>query len=140
MEADPVLVGSEQGGRVLELSVEAGAHVKQGDPIFVLESEEQEASVASARARLQEAEARLADAKSEVQRPDEIHVLEAALAQAQAMLQQANNNLARRPCSAKAGSRKPSSTTPSPSMTAIRPRWPRPRSASRQPSFRAGRT
>jgi len=95
MEADLVLVGSEQGGRVLELSVEEGAHVKQGDPIFVLESEEQEASVASARARLQEAEARLADAKSEVQRPDEIHVLEAALAQAQAMLQQANNNLDR---------------------------------------------
>ena len=64
MEADLVLVGSEQGGRVAALSVEEGAHVKQGDPIFVLESEEQEASVAAARARVQEAEARLADAKA----------------------------------------------------------------------------
>ena len=95
MEADLVLVGSEQGGRVLALSVEEGASVKQGDAIFVLESSEQEASVEAAKARVQEAEARLADAKAEVQRPDEIRVLEAALAQAQAMLEQANNNLDR---------------------------------------------
>jgi HlyD family secretion protein len=95
MEADLVLVGSEQGGRVLALSVEEGNNVKQGDPIFVLESEEQEASVAAAKARVQEADARLADARAEVQRPDEIRVLEAALAQSQAMLQQANNNLER---------------------------------------------
>jgi HlyD family secretion protein len=95
MEADLVLVGSEQGGRVLALSVEEGASVKQGDAIFVLESSEQEASVEAAKARVQEAEARLADAKAEVQRPDEIKVLEAALAQAQAMLEQANNNLDR---------------------------------------------
>jgi len=95
MEADLVLVGSEQGGRVSSLSVEEGASVKQGDPIFVLESEEQEASVAAARSRLQESEARLADAKAELQRPDEIHVLEAALAQTQAMLQVATNNLER---------------------------------------------
>lgn len=95
MEADLVLVGSEQGGRIAALSVEEGARVKQGDPIFVLESEEQEASVAAARARVQEAEARLADAKAEVQRPGEIEILDASLAQAKAMLQQANNNLDR---------------------------------------------
>ena len=45
--------------------------------------------------RVTEAEARLADAKAEVQRPDEIEVLEAALAQAQAMREQADNNLDR---------------------------------------------
>jgi HlyD family secretion protein len=95
MEADLVLVGSEQGGRVLALSVDEGASVEQGDPVFTLESSEQEASVEAAKARMQEAEARLADAKAEVQRPDEIRVLEAALAQAQAMLEQANNNLDR---------------------------------------------
>jgi len=95
MEADLVLVGSEQGGRVATLSVEEGASVQQGDPIFVLESEEQEASVAAARARVQEAEARLADAKAEVQRPGEIEILDASLHQAQAMLEQANNNLER---------------------------------------------
>jgi HlyD family secretion protein len=95
MEADLVLVGSEQGGRVAELSVEEGDGVALGDPIFTLESSEQEASVAAARARVQEAEARLADAKAEVQRPDEIKVLEAALNEARAMLQVASNNLDR---------------------------------------------
>ena len=95
IEADLVLVGSEQGGRVADLSVEEGAAVKQGDPVFTLESAEQEASVATAKARVAEAEARLADAKAEVQRPDEIRVLEAALAQAQAMLQVSTNNLER---------------------------------------------
>jgi HlyD family secretion protein len=95
MEADLVLVGSEQGGRVASLSVEEGASVKQGDPIFVLESSEQEASVAAARARVQEAEARLADAKAEIQRPDEIEVLQASLNEAKAMLQVASNNLER---------------------------------------------
>ena len=57
------------------LTVEEGDSVKQGDPIFVLESSEQEASVAAARSRVQEAEARLADVKAEIQRPDEIKVL-----------------------------------------------------------------
>jgi HlyD family secretion protein len=95
MEADLVLVGSEQGGRVLTLGVEEGDQVKQGDAVFTLESEEQEAAVAAAKARLHEAEARLADAKAQLQRPDEIEVLEAALAQAKAMLQVASNNLDR---------------------------------------------
>ncbi|HSD93668.1 MAG TPA: HlyD family efflux transporter periplasmic adaptor subunit [Methyloceanibacter sp.] len=95
MEADLVLVGSEQGGRVLTLSVEEGDRVKQGDPIFTLESSEQEASVAAAKARVAEAEARLADAKAEVQRPDEIEILAAALEEAKAMLQVATNNLER---------------------------------------------
>ena len=92
MEADLVLVGSEQGGRVASLTVEEGDQVKQGDPVFTLESSEQEASVEAARARVQEAEARLADVKAEVQRPDEIKVLEAALNEAKAMLQVATNN------------------------------------------------
>src|SRR4026207_829507 len=50
VEADLVLVGSEQGGRVATLSVEEGDHVKKGDPIFTLESSEQAASVPAAKA------------------------------------------------------------------------------------------
>src|SRR6476469_2052440 len=95
MEADFVLVGSEQAGRIASLTVDEGAHVKQGDPIFTLESSEQEASVEAARARVQEADARLADVKADLQRPDEIHVLEASLNEAKAMLQVATNNLDR---------------------------------------------
>jgi len=95
MEADLVLVGSEQGGRVATLDVDEGDHAKKGDPIFTLESSEQAASVAAAKAHVEEAEARLADAKAQLQRPDEIQVLQASLEQAQAMLQQASNNLDR---------------------------------------------
>src|SRR5574338_1452108 len=91
MEADLVLVGSEQGGRVATLSVEEGNHVKQGDPIFTLESSEQEAAVAAAKSRVEQAEAQLADVKAELQRPEEITVLEAALNEAKAMLVVSNN-------------------------------------------------
>ena len=41
MEADLVLVGSEQGGRVETLSVEEGDSVEKDAPIFTLESTEQ---------------------------------------------------------------------------------------------------
>ena len=95
MEADLVLIGSEQGGRVETLSVEEGDSVKTGAPVFTLESTEQEASVAAAKARVTEAEARLADAQAQLQRPSEIEVLEASLNEAKAMLQVASNNLDR---------------------------------------------
>jgi HlyD family secretion protein len=87
MEANLVLVGSEQGGRVETLAVREGDSVEQGAPIFTLESEAQEAEVAAARARVTEAEAHFADAKQQMQRPGEIEVLDASLAQAKAMLQ-----------------------------------------------------
>jgi HlyD family secretion protein len=95
MEADLVLVGSEQGGRIDALSVKEGDAVRPGDAVFTLESSEQEAAVAAAKSRLAEAEARLADLKAEVQRPSEIEVLEAALSRAKAQLQQAKTNLER---------------------------------------------
>jgi HlyD family secretion protein len=95
MEADLVLVGSEQGGRVATLAVEEGQSVENGTPLFTLESEAQEAEVAAAGARVQEALARLADVKAELQRPGEIEVLEASLNQTKAMLQQASTTLDR---------------------------------------------
>ncbi len=85
MEADLVLVGSEQGGRIETLSVQEGDSVEPGAAIFTLESREQEAQIAAAKARVAEAEARLADAKQQMQRPGEIEVLDASLAQAKAM-------------------------------------------------------
>jgi len=95
MEADLVLVGSEQEGRVATLSVQEGDSVKQGDLVFTLESSEQEASVNAAKSRVAEAEAKLADAKAQMQRPREIEVLQAALTRAQAMMKQSATNLER---------------------------------------------
>lgn len=95
MEADLVLVGSEQAGRIATLAVAEGNTVAAGDPIFTLESSEQEAAAAAARARLVEAEARLGDAEAEIQRPGEVEVLEAALARTKAMVQQSRLDLER---------------------------------------------
>lgn len=95
MEADLVLVGSEQGGRIDTLAIKEGDPAKQGDPIFTLESSEQEAAVAAAKSRLIEAKARLADLKAEMQRPSEIEVLEAVLDRTKASLKQSATNLAR---------------------------------------------
>jgi HlyD family secretion protein len=95
MEADLVLVGSEQGGRVETLSVMEGDSVEQGAPIFTLESKAEQAEMAAAKARVAEAEARLADAKQQMQRPSEIEVLEASLRQAKAMLEQSTLQLDR---------------------------------------------
>src|SRR6478735_951947 len=88
MEADLVLVGSEQGGRVETLSVQEGDNIDKGTAIFTLESTEQEAEVAAA-------EARLADARQQMQRPGEIEVLNAALAQVKAILQMSTLTLDR---------------------------------------------
>ena len=95
MEAELVLVGSEQGGRIETLSVQEGDSVEPGAPIFTLESTEQEAQIAAAKARVAEAEARLADTKQQMQRPREVEVLEAALAQAKAMQEQSTLRLDR---------------------------------------------
>jgi HlyD family secretion protein len=95
MEADLVLVGSEQGGRIETLSVKEGDAVEAGDPVFALESSQQEAAVSAAKSRFAEAEARLADLRAEVQRPSEIEVLEAALARARASLQKSETDLQR---------------------------------------------
>lgn len=95
MEADLVLIGSEQGGRVEMLSVKEGDGIAQGAPIFTLESEAQIAEVAAARSRVTEAEARLADAKQQMQRPSEVEVLEASLRQTKAMFEQSTLHLGR---------------------------------------------
>lgn len=95
MEADLVLVGSEQKGRVLTQLVEEGDRVQKDQPLFTLESEAQEAEVAAARSRVTEAEARLADVQQTMQRPGEIEVLEASLNQSRAMLQNSKFTLER---------------------------------------------
>jgi HlyD family secretion protein len=95
MEADLVLVGSEQKGRVLTQLVEEGDRVAKDQPLFTLESEAQEAEVHAAQARVSEAEARLADVRQTMQRPGEIEVLDASLKQTRAMLQNSKFTLER---------------------------------------------
>jgi HlyD family secretion protein len=59
-----VRVGAERGGRLLRVLVEEGAHVRRGQLLAEIESDELRAALAEARARVAEAEAeaRLSDA------------------------------------------------------------------------------
>lgn len=57
IESEPVRVASPIGGKLLQLSVERGSQVKQGQPLFVLEQTSEQAAVAEAQARLAQAEA-----------------------------------------------------------------------------------
>lgn len=57
IEAEPVRVASPIGGHLLQLSVERGAQVQQGQSLFVLEQTSEQAAVTEAQARLAQAEA-----------------------------------------------------------------------------------
>ncbi|MEP9355679.1 HlyD family efflux transporter periplasmic adaptor subunit [Xanthobacter sp. KR7-65] len=78
VEGDLVFVGPTEPGRVKELLVDEGAVVKAGQVLAKVEDDLQLADRDAAAAQLKEAEARLADARAPLQRPEEIAVLEAS--------------------------------------------------------------
>ncbi|GMW00239.1 MAG: hypothetical protein AMXMBFR84_13770 [Candidatus Hydrogenedentota bacterium] len=75
--------GSRVGGRVLEVLVTEGCAIKKGDVLVRLQSDEQTALVAAAKARLDQAEATLLKIENGV-RPEELKRIEAAASQAEA--------------------------------------------------------
>lgn len=72
MEAELVLVGPEESGRVDTLSVKEGGRVRKGDPLFTLESDAQKASLAAAKGRLEEAESSLTLSKVSLERAKDL--------------------------------------------------------------------
>jgi len=68
MEAELVLVGAEEGGRIGTLTVKEGSRVTKGDALFTLESDSQQASLAAAQGRLEETEAALKLSKVSLER------------------------------------------------------------------------
>ena len=86
VEADLLFVGADEPGRLVTLSVKEGMAVKEGSPLFQLQTDIQEAELQQARAALDEAQARLAKAEAAQQRPEEVAVLEAQEARAKAAL------------------------------------------------------
>ncbi|HEX6980974.1 MAG TPA: HlyD family efflux transporter periplasmic adaptor subunit [Alphaproteobacteria bacterium] len=95
VEAPPVLVGPEEGGRLVKLAVDEGDQVAAGALVFVVDQTIYEAEVAATRARFAEAEARLADLRAQQQRPEEIDVIEARRRRAEADLALARQELER---------------------------------------------
>jgi HlyD family secretion protein len=85
VEADYVRLASPIGGTLARLYVRRGDQLARDAPAFVLEQESERAARAEAQFRLQRARAALADL-TKGRRPEEIAVIQAQLAQAQAAL------------------------------------------------------
>lgn len=81
IEAVSVQAGSKVGGRVHEVLVKEGDHVKAGDVLVRLEDDESQASVKAARAQVAQMSALLAKLQTGA-RTEEIRQAEAAVAQA----------------------------------------------------------
>jgi HlyD family secretion protein len=88
VEADFLFFGADEQGRLVNLAVREGDAVKQGQPLFALQNDIQEADRNQARAALDEARARLARAEAAQQRPEEVAVLEAQETRYRAALEQ----------------------------------------------------
>jgi HlyD family secretion protein len=85
VEGEFVEVAPQVGGRIVELAVGRGSRVEAGQLLFRIDDEEAEAAMAEARASLARSEAELANLRHG-QRPPEIAVIEAQIAEAEAAL------------------------------------------------------
>lgn len=95
VEADLLFMGADEPGRLTALGVKEGDTVHAGAQLFQLQTDIQDAELHQARAALEEAKARLAQAQAARQRPEEISVLRAQEARAQAALEQSKPELER---------------------------------------------
>jgi HlyD family secretion protein len=96
VEGEFTLVGPEEGGRIVGVSVDEGDIVKRDQALFELDNSIQTAQLREANARLDEAKARLDNLKSEQMRASEISVLEARERQARAALELSRKEMERK--------------------------------------------
>jgi len=106
VEGEFVYVASPLAGTLQTLSVQRGAQVAAGDPLFALESTPEKAALDEAQSRLAQARAALEDAKKG-KRPSEIESLEAQLGQAKAALALSEKDLSRQEELARSGATTP---------------------------------
>jgi len=83
LEGEFVYVAAPLAGQLQKLSVQKGARVEAGAPLFTLEQNAELAALREAAERLRQSQSRLADLRKG-QRPSELAALEARLAQARA--------------------------------------------------------
>ena len=86
IEADLLFVGADESGRLQTLKVEEGDRVVADQPLFVMESDLQNADMEAAAAAVSQAKAALDRSESAQKRPEEIAVLKAQEARATAAL------------------------------------------------------
>jgi HlyD family secretion protein len=94
IDADFVNVAPEVGGRIVERPIARGSVVNAGDLLFRLDDIEATAAVAEAQAEVERAEAQLANMQ-QGQRPPEIAVIDAQIAEAQASVDKARRDYER---------------------------------------------
>ncbi len=93
-EADYVRLSAPLSGTLRQLQLVRGGAARAGNPAFVLEQDSERAAHDEAIARLQQAQATLADLQKG-KRPDEMAALQAQVQQTQAALQLAQSDLQR---------------------------------------------
>jgi HlyD family secretion protein len=86
VKGELVFIGSEDGGRVVEVQVAAGQTVKLDQPLFVLDDAIQRAARDEVAASLSEAHARLARTLAPREPPEQVEILKAQERKAQAAL------------------------------------------------------
>jgi HlyD family secretion protein len=84
-EADLVYVSAAAAGTLRQVAVQRGDAVRQGQPLFALDTEAENLGLAGAAARQQQAQAQAADL-TKGRRPAEISAIDAQIAQARAAL------------------------------------------------------
>lgn len=94
LEGDFVYVGAPLAGQLEKLAVQKGARVNTGAPLFVLEQSAELSALREAAGRLRQSQAQLADLKKG-QRPSEVAVIEARLAQAKTAAELSGNEFER---------------------------------------------
>jgi HlyD family secretion protein len=95
VEGEYVQISPIEVAQIREINVRRGDRVKAGDVVAVMETHDAEIAVRDAEARRAQAEAELDNLKRG-RRPEEIAVLEATLASAQAQARDAGRSLSRR--------------------------------------------
>ncbi|MEQ9641894.1 MAG: HlyD family efflux transporter periplasmic adaptor subunit [Alphaproteobacteria bacterium] len=86
VEADSLLVASEQTGRLSEIAVVEGQRIDAAAPLFALDDEAATEAVREAAAHARKVGAQLQDLREAQQRPAQIDMLQASRRQAQAAL------------------------------------------------------
>ena len=94
-EGDFVRVAAPFAGRLVELSTRRGDHVKAGDPLYVLEQENEAADRSEVEERLERAQAQLANQRK-AKRAPELAMIRAEIRQAEASVKLSASLLRRR--------------------------------------------
>lgn len=95
VEGEVLYVGPNEGERLASLAVAAGSVVKAGDPLFAMSTTLLDRQRSEAEARIGQAEAQLQNLRAALNRPEQIAVLQAALARAEAALTLSRNDYER---------------------------------------------